>query len=574
MPVMSQGLRTVLVAAGFTTILAGCASGPHQSPDNAVRACSDLNGATVPETSIGLPTRGATITATEFVPAVTKEPKTHGGYCKVQGDIASVDPQAPAIKFQLNLPANWNGKSLMIGGGGYNGIPAKTTDLLPAGPTDRPDPIGIGYATYGSDSGHQLSADPNNPGKFALNAEALRNFAYEALKKTHDTSQNLIARYYGKPSQVKYFAGGSTGGREALAVVQKWPEDFNGVIALYPAFAAASLDLQFGRITRALAAPGAYPNLEKRAVLLKAGLQTCDKLDGAEDGIVSNQRECNRIFDPATATVDGRRLRCEGGRDTGNQCLSDAQIRAMKIFNSDIVFHPATGSGEVRHAGFNAWGTDLGRPAGDSKLQATINYLNLGSVAPTYPMPANPAGSQSVPYHAGFWDQWVKYFITQDPGYNSLSLDPVRPGKWRQRIDELTVLQDVNKTDLSAFANHGGKLLIAHGIADGLVPTRATEDYVQRVRATMGPQQTDAFMRYYEIPGYGHAASTVFNASWDSLSTLENWVEKGVKPGAQVVADSVGVPGRTRPLCEYPGWPKYKGAGDMNRAESFYCVRN
>ena len=115
-------------------------------------------------------------------------------------------------------------------------------------------------------------------------------------------------------------------------------------------------------------------------------------------------------------------------------------------------------------------------------------------------------------------------------------------------------------------------MLIAHGVADGLVPTRATEDYVRRVRATMGKQKADQFLRYYEIPGYGHAVSTVFNASWDSLGALENWVEKGVEPGPQVVADTAGVPGRTRPLCEYPTWPRYTGSGDVNRAASFECV--
>ena len=570
MPAISSRFFAVLGAVCGPVIIAGCAATAPQ--DQAAGACSELNGATVAASSIGLATGGATVTSTEYVPSVTRSPKSHQGYCKVLGDIAPVNPKAPAIKFQLNLPAQWNNKSLMIGGGGYNGVPAKTTDLLPAGPVDKPDPIGLGYATYGSDSGHQLADDPANPGKFALNGEALRNFSFEALKKTHDIAQQLIAGYYGKPPQVKYFAGGSTGGREGLAVAQKWPNDFNGVIALYPAFAAASLDLQFGRITRALAAPGAYPNLEKRAVLYKAGMQACDALDGIRDGLVSNQRQCNRTFDPATATVDGRPLRCESGRDTGNHCLSDAQIKAMKVFASDIVFRPPVGSGEVRHAGFNTWGVDLGRPAGESKLQATVNYLNLGSIAPAYPMPPNPAGSQSVPYHAGFWDQWAKYFITQDPAFNSLSLDPTRPGKWRKRINELTRLQDINQTDLSAFADHGGKLLIAHGVADGLVPTRATEDYVRRVRATMGKQKTDQFLRYYEIPGYGHAVSTVFNAGWDSLSTLENWVEKGMAPGPQVVADSVGVPGRTRPLCEYPEWPKYTGSGDVDRAGSFECV--
>jgi len=571
MPVVSSRFVTTLGVVCGLAMVAGCAATGQDG--QAARSCSELNGTTVPAASIGLATRGATVTATQYQPPVSASPKSHQGYCKVLGDIAPVDPQAPAIKFQLNLPAHWNGKSLMIGGGGYNGVPAKTTDLLPAGPVDKPDPIGLGYATYGSDSGHQLADDPANPGKFALNQEALRNFAYEALKKTHDTAQYLIAGHYGKSAQLKYFAGGSTGGREALAVIQKWPRDFNGVIALYPAFAAASLDLQFGRITRALAQPGAYPNQQKREVLYKAGMQACDGLDGVRDGLISNQRQCNRIFDPARATVDGRPLRCEGGADMGNQCLSDAQIRAMKVFASDIVFNPPLGSGEVRHAGFNTWGVDLGRPAGDSKLQATVNYLNLGSIAPAYPMPPNPAGSQSVPYHAGFWDQWAKYFITQDPAFNSLSLDPTRPGKWRKRINELTRLQDINQTDLSAFANHGGKLLIAHGVADGLVPTRATEDYVRRVRATMGKQKADQFLRYYEIPGYGHAVSTVFNASWDSLGALENWVEKGAEPGPQVVADTAGVPGRTRPLCEYPAWPRYTGSGDVNQAASFECAR-
>lgn len=570
MSTMSIGRFALLgIACGALAALGACGTPPRGGQD--VQRCEALRDASVPASAMGLATRGAVVTSTEYVPARGTAPKTHDGYCKVLGDILPVDTTAPAIRFQLNLPSHWNRKSLMIGGGGYNGVPAKTTELLPAGPMDKADPIGLGYATYGSDSGHQLAADPLNPGRFALNREALKNFAYEALKKTHDAAQALIKRHYGGKPQWKYFVGGSTGGREALAVAQKWPTDFHGVVALYPAFAAASLDLQFGRITRAFAQPGAYPNLQKRAQLYKAGIQACDALDGAKDGLVSNQRQCNRIFDPATASVDGRPLRCEGGRDTGSDCLSDAQIRAMKIFASDIVFHPPVGSGEVRHAGFNTWGVDLGRPAGDNKLQATVNYLNLGTIAPGYPMPANPAGSQSVPYHAGFWDQWVKYFVTADPAFNSLTLDPQHPGQWRKRINELTRMQDINQTDLSAFADRGGKLLIAHGNADGLVPTRATEDYVRRIQAGMGKAKARSFLRYYEIPGYGHAVSTVFNASWDSLGALENWVEKGQAPGPQVVTDSTGVPGRTRPLCEYPGWPQYLGHGDLDQAASFRC---
>ena len=113
---------------------------------------------------------------------------------------------------------------------------------------------------------------------------------------------------------------------------------------------------------------------------------------------------------------------------------------------------------------------------------------------------------------------------------------------------------------------------MAHGVHDQLVSTRATEEYVARVYATMGAARTAGFLRYYEIPGYNHAASTVFNAAWDSLGALEDWVERGTAPPAQVVADTVGVPGRTRPLCEYPTWPKYAGSGDVNAASSFVCA--
>lgn len=113
---------------------------------------------------------------------------------------------------------------------------------------------------------------------------------------------------------------------------------------------------------------------------------------------------------------------------------------------------------------------------------------------------------------------------------------------------------------------------MAHGTHDALVSTRATQQYWARVRNTMGASTVDSFMRYYEIPGYGHAASSVFNAAWDSLTTLENWVERGTVPPAQTVADTAGVPGRTRPLCDYPAWPRYRGAGDVNLAQNYNCA--
>ena len=190
----------------------------------------------------------------------------------------------------------------------------------------------------------------------------------------------------------------------------------------------------------------------------------------------------------------------------------------------------------------------------------------MGTVAPADPMPTSGA-----PYVGLFLDQWIKYAVTRDTSFHSLTLDPENPGPWANRISELSTQLDTS-TDISAFAAKGGKLLLAHGKSDVLVSTRATEVYYQRLQAQMGPTFVDTFARYYEVPGFGHAVSTIFNATWDSLTALENWVEKGTAPSEQVTTDTVGVPGRTRPLCDYPKWPQYKGSGDVNLAASFACV--
>ena len=376
--------------------------------------------------------------------------------------------------------------------------------------------------------------------------------------------------------QKTYFAGGSTGGREALFAVQNFPQDFDGAIALYPAWNAAALDLQFGRITRELAKPGAYPNRVKRKALYDAALNACDELDGVKDGLISNVSACNTTFNPMTAMLNGKLLRCEGGLDTGDTCLSDAQIADHNVTNTPLMLNYTLASGETTYPGFNVWGTDFGNPSA-SALQPTVLTLALGTDQPANPMPAvKPATTTTIatsrPYGATFWDQWVEYFVTRDANFNSLSLDPQNPGPWQARIVQLTALQDTNKTDLSAFASKGGKILMAHGLHDALVSPRATQQYWQRIRTVMGPASVDGFARYYEIPGYGHAVSSVFNAAWDSLTTLENWVEKGVAPPPQIVADTAGVPGRTRPLCSYPGYARYKGAGDVNAAASYICT--
>lgn len=571
-PARFGGPALPLAALAAALLVAGCGGGNDSSRPPAIAlSCAELNGTTIPASAIGLTTTGAVVTSSAVVPAAGTGNAAVGEYCKVLGDIKPADATAQSIKFQLNLPTAWNGKAVMFGGGGYNGTIATGVGNVPAGPADKPTPLARGYATFGSDSGHQANPlTTSRDGSFGANDEMLRNFSADAIKKTRDVAIALTQMRYADKVQRTYFAGGSTGGREALIAVTRWPDDYNGAIVLYPAWNAAALDLQFGRITRALAQPNAYPNRAKRKLLLDASLAACDSLDGVADGVISNVRACNASFNPRTALLNGAPLRCPSGLDAGDSCLSDAQITGFEVTNTPLTLNYRLASGETTYPGFNTWGTDFGVP-GTSPLQPTVLTLSLGTEQPANPMPAVTA-TTSPPYGSTFWDQWVKFFVTRNPNANSLALDPQNPGALQERIVALTALQDSNGTDLSAFSAKGGRILMAHGSHDALVSTRATEQYLERLRGTMGTAKLDGFLRYYEIPGYGHAASSVFNAAWDSLTTLENWVERGVAPPDQIVADTAGVPGRTRPLCVYPGYPRYAGTGDVNIAASYTCA--
>jgi hypothetical protein len=560
-------------AIAITALLAACGGGDDNPPATDTTppaatplACTQLAGTAIPAAAIALPTSGATVTTAAVVAPSGSGATAIPEYCLVNGSISPVDTSAPKILFRVALPTLWNSKVVMFGGGGFNGTIPSVAGNVPNGPTDQPTPLGRGYATFASDSGHQANAFGSQDATSFVNDEAVRNFGGDAIKKTRDAAIFLVkARYAAGAPTRAYFAGGSTGGREALAAIQRWPADWNGAIAWYPAWNDVAAILFGQKVNRTLAAPGAYPDTAKKGLVFQAAMEACDGLDGVVDGLISNQTKCNATFDPATATVGGAPLRCAGGADTGDTCLSDAQINALKTLNSVSRFNFHLASGETEYPGYNVWGSDLGR-ASASPLQPTVTFLAFGTVAPADPMPVSGG-----PYVGQFLDQWVKYAVTRDASFHSLSLDPENPGPWASRISELSTQLDTS-TDISAFATHGGKLLLAHGLSDVLVSTRSTEQYYQRLQAQMGPDYVDTFARFYEVPGLGHAVSSVFNATWDSLTALENWVEKGVAPSAQVTTDTAGVPGRTRPLCDYPKWPQYKGSGDVNSAASFTCV--
>lgn len=559
--VMKAGRFPLTCMAALALAACGGSGGSAQAP----LSCTELAGMAIPASAIGLPTTGGTVTAATTVAASGTGSAQVPEHCLVSASLAPVDTQAPRILLRVALPASWNGKALMYGGGGFDGSIPNVVGNLANGATDQPLPIARGYAVFASDSGHQAGARGSLDGSFGRNDEALRNWGGDALKKTRDAAVHVIkARYAAAPTK-SYFAGGSTGGREALQSIQRWPADWDGAIAWYPAWNQASAMLGGQKASVTLSRPGAYPNSAKRLALFQAAMQACDALDGVADGLVSNQGACNAAFDPATATLNGAPLRCAGGADTGDSCLSDVQIDALKTMNAPVKFGFALASGETGYPGYNVWGADLGISSFTAAIQPTVTFLNLGSSQPANPMPT------TAPYISQQLDEVLKNIITRDLSFNPLSFDPTVASPLAPRWGELSRMID-QSTDISAFVARGGKLLLAHGLQDVLVSSRATADYYSRLVKQFGQSQADSFARYYEVPGLGHAVSSQFNGTWDSLTAMEQWAEKGVAPTAQVTRDTVGVPGRTRPLCDYPKWPQYKGSGDVNLAASFSCA--
>jgi hypothetical protein len=303
----------------------------------------------------------------------------------------------------------------------------------------------------------------------------------------------------------------------------------------------------------------------KRALLLGAAMEACDAIDGVKDGVISNVAGCNARFVPARARYRGKPLRCPGGTDA-TDCLSDAQLTALATMQAPHALSAALASGVKQFPGYNAYTSDLGSRTGMTPTDQGLLFLGLGTVAPGFP--AKPGMS----LHLAYADAFIRYGWVRDPAFDSMTFDALHPGAYAARMSALSKI-DASDADLSPFAARGGKLLILHGQADMVVSARVTELYYARLRRTMGGAKVDGFLRFYEVPGFSHGVSNTFNATWDYLSALEGWVERGKDPAqGEVVTDVTGVLGRTRPLCRYPNWPRYAGSGDVNAAASFTCV--
>jgi hypothetical protein len=565
----------VRIFTGLTLLamIVGFSARPAAVQNGAVRnrvACDTLAGMTIPAKSIGLPTTGATIAAAELIAASPQTVvKDHvvlaiPEYCRVTGRIAPVDPSAPPINFHVNLPTTWNRKIAQLGGSGNNGvIPVALTTSMQWGPEsippNAPYALSRGFVVYGSDSGHQTppagrgAAATPPPPDWTANDEAFANFAYAQMKKTHDVVLALVARFYSASIRRSYYLGASQGGREALIVTQRFPQDYDGVFAQVPAHSWTHLSIgePLAR-AKAQAGDGWIPPA-KVAIVGKEVLRQCDALDGIADGLVSNYQACDRLFDATVTPNPLAAVRCEGGGDTGDSCLSDAQIVAVNAIHGSITYPFPLANGVTTFPGWPTGG------------ESSMNWKG---------MPARPTSTSNFGV--------LRSRIVRDPSANLLEVDLA---KYAKEIRQLSDVLDATNPDLSAFRKRGGKLILKVNTTDYTVNPRWVTDYYDKVRETMGAASVDQFVRFYVAIGLFHnrnvGRNPITNAlvpSYvDFIAMLDDWVEHGKAPAAtQVLSEMDPVPpftvNATFPMCSYPRYPRYNGTGDPKSAASYTCT--
>src|SRR5580700_10561850 len=432
--------RVLLIAGGIGLAVAGD-SGNHEPLRLSREACTSLQGFSIPASAIGLPGAGALVQMAVFV-AASDTGNMNGDFCKVTGIVKPHNPSSPNLEFEVNLPAAWNRRALQMGGGGYDGslVTGLTqySNQAPNGDT----PLKQGYVTLGSDGGHE--GKPGFDGSFGMDDEALLNFGKQSVKKTHDAAVSVIRKAYGRRPERFYFIGGSQGGHEALDAAARYPRDYDGVVAHYPAYNVTMLHLGSLNVGKALYAEGgaAWINPQKTKLIGDAVYAKCDALDGAKDGIISNVAGCNSAFEVSS-------LRCSNGTDSGNTCLSDAQIKAVQTINSG--YKP--GFMIAKMDTFPKWALLEG-----ALFQGPSNFGQA-------PQPSNPlSGKEPLLYSAG--DQTVKFIITRDPHYDTMKFDPT---KWQPRIATVASIMDVTDVSLDKFRAKGGKVIMTHGTADDFI---------------------------------------------------------------------------------------------------------
>ncbi|MDB5898362.1 MAG: Feruloyl esterase [Ramlibacter sp.] len=500
-----------LAGLGVVLALAGCGGSDGDVIAPPPPATTIASAQQVCETLSGKALGGATVVSTTVVTATGTLPT----FCRVS---ARMDPK---LNFELRLPDNWNGKLLYGGGGGYNGsIPGPDATALKAG-----------YANVSSDSGHQANG---LDASWALNDPyAAQLFGSLSIPTVMSSTTELVRAAYSQAPTRSYFEGCSNGGREALMMAQRYPNLFDGIIARAPAYNWVGVMGAFNRTAKAQAAPGGALSTEKVALLASAVRTACDAGDGVADGIVSNPSACT--FNPAT-------LRCAGGADTGNSCLSDAQLAVVTSWTTPATF----AGGTYRNAGWWLTGNEDDPGAwrawvtGSTGVRSALQYL--------------------------FSDTTVKTYLARDLTQESLTYTPYdqNPGA----LFGLAALNDATSTDLRPFINSGGKLILWHGGNDSALSTKTTAEYFAGLGTTLGAATVESNVRFYVAPGVNHCAGGPGADTTDLLASLDGWVVGNTAPATLTATKVVsGAVAFSRPLCRYPQYPRYTGpAGNAQAA--------
>jgi feruloyl esterase len=474
--------------------------------------CADLRALTGYEFTIATATDAA---AAGDVPA----------HCRVTGLIQ------PEIRFEVVLPANWNRKLLMSGNGGYAGNSVDGPQR--SGNSTRG--LRLGYATAATNTGHEASVEPL--GTFAVNQQKLLDYAFRSLHVTADAAKKIIAAYYGASPAKSYFEGCSTGGRQALILAQRFPNDFDGIIAGAPVLNFTGTMTSYACIAQALAAaPIPYAKLE---LVAKRVYETCDAKDGLADGLIDDPRRCD--FAPARDLP-----RCAGAE--APDCFTAGQIAALEKIYSDV-----TGGGKRLFPGWPV-GAEIAPPGGRSGWDGWFLRADGGKAT-----------------QVAFSETFFSYlaYPKKDPEFKiasfNFSTDP-------QRLETIHNILDATDPDLSRFRDRGGKLIMFFGWADPALNPRMGVEYYESVLAKMGPA-TQQFFRLFMVPGMFHCAGGVGTSNFDMLTALESWVEKGSAPDSIPASHTQsGKVTRTRPLCPYPQTAQYKGSGSIDDAANFTCA--
>jgi len=453
--------------------------------------------------SLSLP--GTTITKVETVSG-------NPAYCRVA---ATLTPSSDSdIKIEVWMPlSGWNGKFQAVGNGGWSG--AIATGAMAEALKD-------GYATSSTDTGHE-----GGSASFALgHPEKLIDYAYRSEHEMTVKAKAIIAAFYGREPKYSYWNGCSAGGKQALKEAQRFPDDFDGIIAGAPGNNWTGRAIYSMWVAQALHNEAAsYIPPEKYPLIHNSVLEACDALDGVRDGLIEDPTRCH--FDPKV-------LECKNGDNAA--CLTTPQVEAARKIYSGAI-NPRT-------------------------KQQIFPGLEPGSEL-RWEVIGGPR-----PF--GIGNDFFKYVVFKDPSWDYRTLDFDRDAALAEKTDGGLI--DAKDTNLTPFFSHGGKLIQYHGWSDWQISPLNSVHYYETVMETLGGagKVQDSY-RLFMVPGMGHCGGGEGPNRFDKVGALEQWVEQGKAP-AQIVASSADGK-RTRPLCPYPQVAKYKGSGSTDDAANFTCAR-